>query len=122
VLPADPNIAVYNGIGQSLTYSGNLFSSGLEISPSLSTPSLGSATGTAGANIIVVTYDAQLKSTVQDFTTYSSGAAQLLRYSAISGGLDFANPDVSTDIVSATTTAPSIVGSLDYSVSSPHLS
>jgi uncharacterized repeat protein (TIGR01451 family) len=122
VLPADPNIAVYNGIGQSLTYSGNLFSSGLEISPSLSTPSLGSATGTAGANIIVVTYDAQLKSTVQDFTTYSSGAAQLLRYSAISGGLDFANPDVSTDIVGATTTAPSIVGSLDYSVSSPHLS
>ncbi len=91
VLPTNRNIAVYDGLGQSLAFTGDLFSSGLSI-----TPSMGPAAGTVGANIIVITYDAQLKSTVQDFTTYSSGLGQLLRYSSINGGIDFANPDIST--------------------------
>ncbi len=110
MLPTNRNIAVYNGLGQSLAFTGDLFSGGLSI-----TPSMGPAAGTVGANMIVITYDAQLKSTVQDFTTYSSGLGQLLRYSSINGGIDFANPDISTDLISVTTTNPSLVGSLDYS-------
>jgi hypothetical protein len=117
VLAANPNIAVYNGRGQSLTWSGNLFSGGLQVSPDFSTPSLSAAGGVAGENVLVVTYDLQLKASAQETSTYGVGLAQLLQYAAIDGGADFATPDISSDSITVSTAAPILVGSLDYSVS-----
>jgi len=112
------NLQVVDGSGAVLSYTGDLFGSGITlVDPSASTGSLdpGKTTGgtviNTGANIAVITYDLQLLPTVAPLDVIPN-TATLTNYASTEGGPNFLPPAGLSDDATVTVQSPTVTKTL----------
>ena len=121
------NLRITDGAGKTLTYTGDLFGSGITlVDPSATTGSLSPGKTTAGTvidtghNIAVITYDLQLLTTVLPADVIPN-TATLTNYASTEGGPNFLPPAGISDKTTVTVTSPTVLKSLvDTSIIDPN--
>ncbi|WP_197455228.1 DUF4347 domain-containing protein [Stieleria neptunia] len=86
------NLQVHRGDGTALDFTGDLFTTGIEITdPSAAEGAIHKQAdgGGSGSNVIIITYDVQLREEVEINQSYQS-SAQIIAYGAIDGGANHA--------------------------------
>ena len=112
------NLRITDGAGKTLTYTGDLFGSGITlVDPSATTGSLSPGKTTAGTvidtghNIAVITYDLQLLTTVLPADVIPN-TATLTNYASTEGGPNFLPPDGISDKTTVSVVSPTAVKTL----------
>ncbi|QDV81992.1 hypothetical protein TBK1r_09170 [Stieleria magnilauensis] len=87
------NLQVHRGDGTALHFTGDLFTTGIEITdPSAAEGAIQKQAdgGSSGSNVIIITYDLQLSEDVEINQTYQT-SAEIIAYGAIDGGANHAD-------------------------------
>ncbi len=112
------NVEVYRGDGTALSFVGlesSLFGAGLEIvDPGANDGAIKSADGANGENIVVITYELQLLTTIEPNSVLTDGAT-IVNYGAIDGGNNYTTGQTNSnwsDNATVTTAGPLITKSL----------
>ncbi len=102
------NLRVTDGTGAALAFTGDLFTTPLELTdPSANQGAVGAYDATNGTNLVVIAYDLEVQNTV-DPREVLTNVAEVESYAASEGGFDHADPGELTDDATVQVAAPAL--------------